>query len=78
MTKRYRPIILLLILLGLVVFFTAEVRYTFNLLYSKFLKQPAAAPPPDELESTVRYKPLYQGADTIAIDTAPGLHNTPS
>ena len=78
MNKRYRPVILLLILIGLAVFFTAEVRYTFNLLYSKFLKQPAKAPPPHEFESTVRYEPLYQGTDTIAIDTAPALHNTPS
>lgn len=78
MNKRYRPIILILILLGLVVFFTAEVRYTFNLIYSKFLKQPAEAPPPHEFESTVRYEPLYKCTDTIAIDTVPVLYNTPS
>ncbi|MCX5900605.1 MAG: hypothetical protein NTX06_07710 [Proteobacteria bacterium] len=78
MNKRYRPIILLLIFIGLVVFFTAEVRYTFTLIYSKFLKQPAAVPPLHEFESIVRYKPLYQGTGTIAIDTAPALHNRPS
>jgi hypothetical protein len=69
MNKRYRPIILTLILIGLVVFFTTEIRYTFTLLRGKFLNQPADAPPP-VIASTVNYEPLYQGAETITLDTA--------
>jgi|GEM_PF-3749639 len=70
MNKRYRPAILLLILIGLVVFFTTEIRYTFTLLRSRFLNQPADTPPPPEFASAMRYEPLYQGTETIAIDTA--------
>ena len=70
MNKRYRPVILLLILIGLAVFFTAEVRYTFTLICGRFLKQPTEGAPPHEFVSTARYEPLYQGAEPIAIDTA--------
>ena len=71
MNKRFRPVVLFLILIGLAVFFTAEVRFTFTLISSRFLKQPTAdIPPSRELASTVQYEPLYQGSETISIDTA--------
>ncbi len=70
MNKRFRPVVLFLILIGLAVFFTTEVKYTFKLISSKFLKQPSDDQPPQELASTVRYEQLYQGAEIIAIDTA--------
>jgi hypothetical protein len=78
MNKRYRPIILFLVLIGLAVFFTTEVRYTFALLRSRFLNEPADMPQPQVVASTARYEPLYQGVETIAIDTgaAAGTDNS--
>ena len=71
MNKRYRPVILFLVLIGLAVFFTAEVRFTFTLLSNKFFKQPVAdSLPSQEFASMVRYEPLYQGTEAISIDTA--------
>ena len=76
MNTRYRPIILFLVLIGLAVFFTAEVRFTFTLLCNKFLKQPVTdALPAEEFAATVRYEPLYKGTETIAIDTAAAAAN---
>ena len=70
MNKRYRPVVLFLVLIGLAVFFTTEVKYTFKLISGKFLKQPAADMfPSQELAAALRYEPLYQGAETIALDT---------
>jgi hypothetical protein len=76
MKKNYRAAVLFLVLISLAVFFTTEVRYTFSLLRSKLLNDTADTMLPDGPASKVRYEPLYEGTETIVIDTAAGADNS--